>query len=50
MLEKCEYCNRQVDRRCVKSSRKPIKTVRIVICKDCWSDLKKRSQYKSARG
>lgn len=47
-LEKCNYCERQVCRTCVKSSRRPIKIERIVICKDCWSDLRKRKKYKSA--
>ncbi|MEM3240867.1 MAG: hypothetical protein QXV13_00200 [Candidatus Micrarchaeaceae archaeon] len=33
----------------MKSSRRLSKSVRLVICKDCWSDISKRSAFKSAK-
>jgi ribosomal protein S26 len=33
----------------VKSSKRKSKTVKLVICKDCWSDMPKRKAYKSDR-
>lgn len=48
--EICNYCGRKICDSCVKSSQKPQKTVRLVICKDCWSDMKKRKAFKSRRG
>lgn len=47
-LEPCDYCKRIVCRNCQKSSLTASKTVRKVICKDCWGDIKKRTAYKSA--
>ncbi len=46
-LEKCNFCGRMIDRDCEKSSKRPERTVRAVICKDDWSNLKHRSAYKS---
>ena len=45
-LEKCNYCGRLVCRDCTKSSKR-LKVGRLFICKDCWSDMKKRKEYKS---
>ncbi len=43
----CNYCNRKICDNCVKSSQKISKTEHLVICKDCWNDMKKRSDYKN---
>ncbi|MDE1832995.1 MAG: hypothetical protein KGH58_01090 [Candidatus Micrarchaeota archaeon] len=47
--EKCSYCNRVICFNCVKSSGRFNKTTRLVICKDCWSNMKRRSAFKNAR-
>ncbi|MGC8628798.1 MAG: hypothetical protein ACP5T4_01135 [Candidatus Micrarchaeia archaeon] len=47
--EVCNYCGRKIGTECVKSSRRLSKSVRLVICKDCWSDVKKRKAFKSAK-
>ncbi len=44
--EVCRYCNRKICSNCVKSSRRVTKTSRIVICKDCWSNMKRRKAFK----
>ncbi|MFA5412293.1 MAG: hypothetical protein WC350_03035 [Candidatus Micrarchaeia archaeon] len=44
--EKCGYCNRMLCRNCLKSCRKPSRTEKLCICKDCWSKMGKRSEYK----
>jgi hypothetical protein len=46
-IETCRYCNKKICNDCVKSSRRVTKIARIVICKDCWSDMKKRKSFKS---
>jgi hypothetical protein len=46
-LDKCNSCNRKICNNCIKSTKNLSKTERVGICKDCWSDLKKRSKYKS---
>ncbi len=43
----CRYCNRKICNNCIKSSRRVSKTQRIVICKDCWSVMKRRKAFKS---
>ncbi len=43
----CNYCNRKVCFSCVKSQKKISPTERAYICKDCWSNLKRRKKYKS---
>jgi len=43
----CGYCGRSICNNCIKSSKKITKINRIVICKSCWSDMKKRSTYKN---
>ncbi|MCL4374137.1 MAG: hypothetical protein M1360_03875 [Candidatus Marsarchaeota archaeon] len=45
--ETCNYCGRKVCYDCIKSSRRYHKTVRLVICKDCWGDMKKRRAFKN---
>ncbi len=45
--EKCNYCGRMVDYRCVKASQKASKIQRLVICKDDWGKMEKRMQYKN---
>jgi len=47
-VEQCEYCNKKVCVACEKSAKKLSRTKRIVICKDCWSDMKKRKAFKAA--
>ncbi|MGC8547423.1 MAG: hypothetical protein ACP5MC_00260 [Candidatus Micrarchaeia archaeon] len=47
--EVCNYCGRKIGQECVKSSRRVSKSVRLVICKDCWSDISKRKAFKSAK-
>ncbi len=47
--EMCNYCGRRIGDECVKSSQKPEKVVRLVICKDCWSDMKKRTAFKNRK-
>ncbi len=47
--EVCNYCGRKIGYECVKSSRTVSKTIHLVICKDCWSDMKKRTAFKSAK-
>lgn len=46
--EVCNYCKKNICFDCVKSSRKVSKTMRVVICGRCWSDIDKRSAFKSA--
>lgn len=41
----CEYCERKVCEPCVKS-QKAKKVEHIYICKDCWGDVDKRTDYK----
>ncbi|MCL5419998.1 MAG: hypothetical protein M1354_03945 [Candidatus Marsarchaeota archaeon] len=45
--ESCRYCGKKICSNCIKSSRKVSKIVRIVICKSCWSDMKRRKAFKS---
>ncbi len=45
-FEACNYCGRKVCHSCVKSSQTAKKTLRLVICGDCWSDMRKRRAYK----
>jgi len=47
--ETCNYCGRKIDLRCVKSSQKASKTVRLVICKDDWSKMENRAMYKNKK-
>lgn len=47
--ELCNYCGRRICDACMKSSLNPKKVVRLVICKDCWSDMKKRRAFKNKR-
>ncbi len=42
----CDYCGRKICNSCVKSSQTVTKTVRLIICKDCWGDMNKRKRYK----
>ncbi|MCL5008444.1 MAG: hypothetical protein M1156_00955 [Candidatus Marsarchaeota archaeon] len=42
----CNYCNRKICNNCLKSSKRVTKTEKAFICKDCWSDMKKRTKYK----
>ena len=43
----CDYCGRKICNNCIKSSARASKISRLVICKDCWGDMKKREKYKN---
>ncbi|MEM2974101.1 MAG: hypothetical protein QW112_00520 [Candidatus Micrarchaeia archaeon] len=47
LLDKCNFCDRKICRSCIKASKNPNRLERIIICKDCWSDIDKRSKFKS---
>lgn len=47
-MEVCNYCKRQICNRCMKSSQRLRKVNRLVICKDCWSDMSKRKVFKQS--
>ena len=47
MLEKCNSCSKMVCESCKKSAKRIKKVARVVICKDCWTDMKKRSKFKA---
>ena len=44
----CNYCKRKICINCVKSSRRVSKTIRLVICKDCWTKMPSRKLFKGA--
>ncbi|HSB46780.1 MAG TPA: hypothetical protein VLD37_02115 [Candidatus Bilamarchaeum sp.] len=44
---KCNYCDRNLCVSCVKSQKRK-KIGHRVICKGCWSNIARRSMYKSA--
>lgn len=48
--ELCNYCNKKICNDCIKSSMRVQKVTRLVICKDCWSNLKRRTAFKNKRG
>lgn len=48
-FNKCDYCKKTICFSCVKSSQKNTKTSRLCICKDCWSDMKKRKEFKTKK-
>ncbi len=45
-LWQCDYCGRWICVHCIKSMKKkgPRK---IVICKDCWTNMQTRKQFKT---
>jgi hypothetical protein len=47
--ERCNYCLRNVCVSCEKSSQRIKKTMRMVICKDCWGDMRKRGAFKNRK-
>lgn len=47
--ETCNYCNRKICTKCVKSSNRVQKVTRLVICKDCWSNIRRRTAFKNKR-
>ena len=47
MVETYNSCGKMVCQSCVKSAKRLKKVTRLVICKDCWGDLKKRSKFKA---
>jgi hypothetical protein len=46
-LVKCDYCSRSLCNSCVKSAKRK-KIDHRYICKSCWSNIGKRSMFKSA--
>ncbi|MDE1871236.1 MAG: hypothetical protein KGI06_03285 [Candidatus Micrarchaeota archaeon] len=47
--EACSYCSKKICNNCIKSSMRVQKTTRLVICKDCWGNTKKRNAFKNRR-
>jgi hypothetical protein len=47
--EACTYCGKKICNDCEKSSQRIQKTLRLMICKDCWSNIKKRTAFKNGR-
>ena len=47
--EACNYCNKRICNDCEKSSIRIQKVTRLVICKDCWSNIKRRTAFKNGR-
>jgi hypothetical protein len=45
-LQKCDYCDRKICYSCIKSSKRK-RVGKRYICKSCWSNITKRSIYKS---
>ncbi len=45
--ERCGYCEKLICRECEKSAKRIGKIKRMVICRGCWGDLKKRKKFKS---
>jgi hypothetical protein len=45
----CNYCKRKICNDCIKSSQRTSKISKLIICKDCWSDMRRRKAYKSRR-
>lgn len=43
----CNYCSRKIGYECLKSQKKISAIERAYICKDCWSNVKRRNKYKS---
>ena len=43
----CNYCGRKIGFECIKSQKKVSATERAYICKDCWSNTRRRNKYKS---
>ncbi len=48
--ETCNYCNRKICASCMKSSQRVHKVTRLVICRDCWGNMKRRNAFKNMRG
>jgi hypothetical protein len=46
--EDCAYCKRAVCERCKKSAKHVKKTLRLAICKDCWTNIKTRKKFLGA--
>ena len=47
--EICSYCGRKIGEECVKSSQRIQKVTRLVICKDDWSNMKRRTAFKNRK-
>lgn len=48
-VELCNYCGKKICYNCMKSSQRHRKTLRLVICKSCWSSMPKRMAFKTKR-
>lgn len=48
-FETCNYCGKKIGDECIKSSHRTQKVVRLVICKDCWGDIRKRQAFKNRK-
>ena len=47
--ETCTYCGKKICNDCMKSSMRVQKVNRLVICKDCWGNIKKRTTFKNRK-
>ncbi|MGI0100334.1 MAG: hypothetical protein ACREBH_01245 [Candidatus Micrarchaeaceae archaeon] len=47
--EACNYCGKKICNSCVKGSQRVQKVTRLVICKDCWGNMKARGAFKNRR-
>jgi hypothetical protein len=45
--ETCDYCSRKICLDCEKATQRIQKLTRLVICKDCWGIMPRRSAYKN---
>jgi hypothetical protein len=46
--EACNYCKKMCCNLCIKSSKRPSRLVRLIICKNCWGNMEKRGKFKRA--
>ncbi len=46
-LVKCNYCDRKICNSCIRAQKRK-KIDHRYICKNCWSNINKRSMFKSA--
>ncbi|MEM4272461.1 MAG: hypothetical protein QXH30_02630 [Candidatus Bilamarchaeaceae archaeon] len=47
-LEACSYCKKMCCISCEKSSKKPDRLTKLIICKSCWGNMEKRRKFKRA--
>ena len=47
--EECNYCKRKICHNCMKVSQKVSKIQRLVMCKDCWGNIEKRTKFRNKK-